>query len=211
MVSSEDNNPSTSAPLLECFYRNKYERWYWNLIDSCPTSKPEGLKCEEHHVVPKCLGGHKTDPQNLCYPTIRQHFVLHRLLNKMYPTHEGLWYAIFRMSIKGDSRIYSYLRENYVRSKAHNEKIKKALTGKPLSDERREKISRARLESLKVLKGSDHPQANKDLWIRADEIKKVWIENGKPRWIKLGSLIGLKSRCKTLQTMIKAFKEEDIV
>jgi hypothetical protein len=47
----------------------------------------------------------------------------------MYPTHEGLWYAIFRMSIKGNSRIYSYLRENYVRSKAHNEKIKKALTG----------------------------------------------------------------------------------
>jgi hypothetical protein len=211
MVSSENDNPSTSAPLLKCVFRNKYEKWYWETIERSPKTRPTIGKFEEHHIVPKCCGGHKTDPSNLCYPSPREHFILHRLLNKMYPDHEGLWYAIFRMSSKGRSRVYSHLKENYVRSALHNLKIKRALTNTPLSEDRKKNISRARLSSLNTLKGPNHPLARRDLWEREEEIRRVWLENGKPKWIRLGSLIGLDKRAKTLSTMVKKFEEEDIV
>jgi hypothetical protein len=215
-MSFDNNNSSTSAPLLECFYRNKYERIYWELISVIPTEKPRTLKTEEHHIVPKCLGGHPKDKRNLCYPTLRQHFVLHRLLNKMYPDHEGLFYAIFRMSCSGNSYTYSHLRSNYVRSKGHNQKISDSLKGQKLSDSRKLNISRARLSSNKVPKGVNHPGSNKILENRKNEIREIWRAEGKPGDVKLGQLLGMGTgknsyRCKTLQRFIKDFKEEDIV
>lgn len=216
MMSSDDNKSSTSAPLLKCYYRSKYERWYWDLINFCPKSRPKSLKTEEHHIVSKCLGGSKKDPENLCYPTPRQHFILHRLLNKMYPDHEGLWYSAFRMSASGGGRVYEFLKVNYVRSKSHNDRISESLKGKPHSPERKKKISEARKNSPNTLKGPSHPNSNKELEVRKEEIKQIWLENGKPGDITLGRLLGLDTgkngyRSKTLQRFIKDFKEEDIV
>ena len=216
MVNTENNNPSTSAPLLECHYRNKYENWYWQIIYQCPKTRPVSHKTEEHHIVPKCLGGSKTDPKNLCYPTLRQHFILHRLLNKMYLDHEGLWYAVFRMSSVGGGRTYEFLRKNYVRSKFHNFRIAESLRGVSLTPERRMNISKARLNSSNTLKGYAHPNSNKDLESMKDKIRQVWIENNKPGDILLGQLLNLNTkkngfRSKTLQRFIRNFKEEDIV
>lgn len=215
-MSFDNNNSSTSAPLLECFYKNKYERIYWELISVIPKYRPRTLKTEEHHIVPKCLGGHPKDPSNLCYPTLRQHFVLHRLLNKMYPEHEGLFYAIFRMSCSGNSHTYSHLRSNYVRSKQHNQKISNSLKGQRLSESRKLKISRSRLESERTPKGKDHPNSNTTLENRKDEIRGIWRSEGKPGDVRLGQLLGMstkknKYRSKTLQRFIRDFKEEDIV
>jgi hypothetical protein len=215
-MSIDNNNLPTSAPLLECFYRNKYERVYWELISVIPADKPKTYRTEEHHIVPKCMGGHRTKRENLCYPSLRQHYILHRLLNKMYPDHEGLFYAIFRMSASVKSREYESLKSNYVRTREHNIKISQSLKGKPLSEERKRKISQSRRTSLKTRKGVNHPNSRKDLELIREEIKKVWIENGKPGDILLGQLLGLGTkknhyRCKTLQRFIKQFKEEDIV
>ena len=215
-MSFDNNNSSTSAPLLRCFYRNKYERIYWELISVIPSNKPRTCKTEEHHIVPKCMGGHPTDKDNLCYPTPRQHYILHRLLNKMFPEHEGLYYAIFRMSSSGKSRDYDYLRSNYVRSKSHNQKIALALKGVPLPEDRKRRISQSRLSSEKLLKGANHPNSRKDLESIKEDIRIIWIESDKPGDIKLGQLLGLgtkknKYRCKTLQRFIKEFREEDIV
>lgn len=216
MMSIDNNKSSTSAPLLECFYRNKYERTYWRIISVVPKTKLRTYKTEEHHIVPKYMGGHPTDKDNLCYPSLKQHYVLHRLLNKMYPDHEGLFYAIFRMSKSGRSRDYEYLRTNFVRSEGHNRKISESLKGKPLSEERKRKISQSRKSSSKVPKGVDHPNSRKDLEVRKGEIKEVCMNNGKPGDITLGQLLGLgtgknKYRCKTLQRFIKEFRDEDIV
>jgi hypothetical protein len=129
----------------------------------------------------------------------------------MYPDHEGLWYAIFRMSCKGGGRVYSFLREKHVRSDTHNSKIADALKGVPLTTERKNNISNARINSPNTPKGRSHPLSNKELWDRESEIKSVWLTNNKPKWIKLRTLIGLTARCKTLYTMVKKFEEEDIV
>jgi len=215
-MSFDNNNSSTSAPLLKCFYRNKYERCYWELISVTPSEKPRTFKTEEHHIIPKCLGGHPREKSNLSYPTPRQHFVLHRLLNKMFPDHEGLFYAIFRMSCSGNSRVYSHLKLNYVRSSEHNQRISESLRGQRLTETRKKKKSRARLASPNTLSGEDHPNSNKDLESRKEEIRSVWLENGKPGDVKLGQFLGLGTgkkgyRCKTLQRFIKEFKDEDIV
>jgi len=216
MVSLDNNNPSKSAPLPECYYRNKYENWYWKIINQCPKTRPNFHRTEEHHIVSKCFGGSKTDPDNLCYPTLRQHFVLHRLLNKMFPDHEGLWYAIFRMSFSGGGRVYEYLRKNYVRTESHNSRIADSLRGIPQTPERRSNISKARLESPNIPRGSSHPNSNKELENRKSEIRQVWNDNNKPGDILLGQLLGLGTkkngyRSKTLQRFIKEFREEDIV
>ena len=215
-MSFDNNNSSTSALLLECFYRNKYEKTYWDLISKLPSEKPRTYKTEEHHIVSKCLGGHPTNKENLCYPTPREHFILHRLLNKMYPDHEGLFYASFRMSCKGGGRTYEYLRSNYVRSKEHNERISQSLKGQKLSEERKSKISKARLSFPNIPRGRQHPNSNKELESIKEQIKEIWLENGRPGDVKLGKLLGLDTakngyRCKTLQRFIRDFKDDDIV
>lgn len=57
--------------------------------------KREGY--ERHHIVPKCMGG-GDEPENLVLLTIREHFVAHRLLTKIYPGNLGLFQAVFFMS-----------------------------------------------------------------------------------------------------------------
>ena len=54
---------------------------------------------ETHHIIPKCLGGNN-DKSNLVNLTPEEHFVAHQLLVKMYPTHEGLLFALRFMATK---------------------------------------------------------------------------------------------------------------
>mgnify|MGYP005856629793 CR=1 FL=1 len=72
---------------------------------------------EEHHIVPKCMGGNN-NPENLVDLNLREHFIAHRLLEKIYPDHRGLLHGVFRMSAndkygKINSRTYKYLREKH--------------------------------------------------------------------------------------------------
>jgi len=52
--------------------------------------------CEEHHVVPKCLGGND-EKENLVYLTAREHFLAHFLLIKIYPREHKLLLACNRL------------------------------------------------------------------------------------------------------------------
>jgi hypothetical protein len=54
---------------------------------------------ETHHITPKCLGGNN-DKSNLVNLTPEEHFIAHQLLVKMYPTHEGLLFALRFMATK---------------------------------------------------------------------------------------------------------------
>lgn len=61
---------------------NKYTRWYWDLIDS-RRNQAESEKTECHHIVPRSLGGTDNN-ENLIHLTLREHFVAHLLLSKMF-------------------------------------------------------------------------------------------------------------------------------
>lgn len=63
---------------------SKYQKWYCNIIQKNKNNK-KSKYYEKHHIVPKSfnLGGEK-DINNYVYVTIREHFILHKLLTKMF-------------------------------------------------------------------------------------------------------------------------------
>lgn len=75
--------------------------------------RPAGIYTERHHIQPRCLGG-SNRPDNLVYLTPRVHFIAHRLLQKMYPSHAGLRLAVTMMSKSLEiktGRCYQKLRQ----------------------------------------------------------------------------------------------------
>lgn len=81
---------------------------------------------EAHHIIPACLGGEgnskdwKTHP-NIVLLTAREHYVIHRLLTRIYPNENKLKWAFVQMcvsknkyherDIKINSREYQEARE----------------------------------------------------------------------------------------------------
>ncbi len=51
---------------------------------------------EKHHIIPKCLGGDNSK-NNLVKLTAKEHYVIHRLLVRIYPENYKLVFAFWRM------------------------------------------------------------------------------------------------------------------
>jgi len=72
---------------------------------------------ELHHVIPSCMGG-SDDESNKALLTYREHFVLHRILTKLHPSHSGLHCAVWRMMNDGkhekSGRVYEKARQNFI-------------------------------------------------------------------------------------------------
>lgn len=133
-----------------------YKRAHDNIIQKRLTvGDPIGYS-ESHHIVPRSFGGDNSK-SNLVNLTAREHFIIHRLLAKMYP-NTGMVHAVYRMACadigtgryKVTARTYEELR------KRHSERVKndkeaarkksEALKGKPQSPEH----IRKRVESRKL-------------------------------------------------------------
>lgn len=118
-----------------------YQHIYENLTR--PNDRQKGDECfyEEHHILPKCLGG-TDDRDNLVLLTTKEHFIAHRLLTKIYPSNHKLLYAVFYMGGTRhgvtNSRTYQLLREEYF--KKHSEHM----SGTTLSPETVEKRNTTR-------------------------------------------------------------------
>ena len=198
MVNTENNNPSTSAPLLiECHFLNKWEKWYWNLIASRllllrPIPKRRGSKSglEKHHIIPTCCGGND-EVSNLIMLTRREHYIAHLLLSLSQPHNKKLWWAIWKSSKQwglgsreiglispklGNSeeakRKNSDWHKNHFKDKSNH-----PWTGRKMTEEHKLKISKTL--SLKV-RGINNPRSRKELWSRFDELFELWVELGKP-------------------------------
>lgn len=63
-----------------------------------------GLYKEKHHIIPRCMAGTNA-PENLVYLTARRHFIIHRLLTKIYPNNSKIWYAFHSMFMNKKYRI----------------------------------------------------------------------------------------------------------
>ena len=102
------------------FISNKYTKWYFNII-SAAKSRNLSEYTEQHHIIPKSLGGDNS-LVNLVKLTPREHFICHWLLTKMTINNDRykMNYALNGMKRKGKckeryrnkitSRIYSKLR-----------------------------------------------------------------------------------------------------
>lgn len=94
-----------------------YQKVYNDLVSfrkSNPLERSETVYTEEHHIIPKCIGGDDSS-ENLILLTAREHFIAHRLLSKIYPGNTGLARAVILMLMfqnrKICSREYDRLKE----------------------------------------------------------------------------------------------------
>ena len=179
------------------FLDNKYTRIYYQIIEVAKTRTLEGYK-ERHHIIPKSLGGNNSK-ENLVNLTAREHFICHWLLTKM-TTSTGnmkMFFALSRMRAsnvmhqryhtKITARVYEHVR---IKNAEHRSIL---FTGKKLSDEHRNKISKAHTgkighpvspetrEKLRITStGRKHtPEALQKMseWQRGKKITGTHLEN----------------------------------
>ena len=97
-----------------------YEKIYNDLVFVAKSRdiKKKTKGTEIHHIKPKCLGG-SDDEENLVVLTFKEHFIAHKLLTKIYPKVDKVWYAVHRMSNNGKYKFGSY----YSYARIHHQKI----------------------------------------------------------------------------------------
>ena len=99
-----------------------YKKIYFSIIENRKLNPLLGYT-EEHHILPRCLGGDDT-ANNLVRLSPREHYICHLLLTKMYPigpSHYKMVKAICMMSLKSgcmdrivmSNRTYEKLRISY--------------------------------------------------------------------------------------------------
>ena len=115
-----------------------YQKIYNDLISRAQAREPLSEYKETHHIVPKCMGG-SDDKENLVELTGREHFIAHWLLCKIYDT-PGLKKAFGLMCLTGKNRSYKISSQLY---ELGRRRLSEAATGREVSMETREKISRA--------------------------------------------------------------------
>lgn len=103
-----------------------YKAHYNKLIERAQGRLLEGY-CEQHHVVPRCMGG-TNDSENLVRLTAEEHYVAHQLLVKMWPGHRGLIYAAIVMSYdlhgrRTHNKLYGWLRRKYAKAQSIRMKL----------------------------------------------------------------------------------------
>ena len=96
------------------FLDNKYTKTYFSIIENAllqrrvklPKSDPMFTYYEEHHIIPRCVGG--LELEHLVLLTAREHFLCHRLLTKMAfgNTKYRLIWALARFTDEKYSRAY---------------------------------------------------------------------------------------------------------
>ena len=104
--------------------------------------KGRGTYYEEHHIVPRCLGG-LDNKENLVLLTAREHFLVHLLLIRIYPENYKLIYAFTLMSKFSGTLERKYILSTrlYEESRLLFSKLNsKTHKGKVLSEETKQKL-----------------------------------------------------------------------
>ena len=84
-----------------------YRKIYDTIIERAKTRTLEGYS-ENHHIIPRCMGGSDLS-ENMARLTAREHYIVHLLLVKNYPTESKLVFA-FNMMCSLNNRKYEWLK-----------------------------------------------------------------------------------------------------
>jgi hypothetical protein len=109
--------------------------------------------CHEHHIHPTKMGGSDAKV-NLIYLTPRAHYIAHQLLFRAFTGNQQAQRAAWLMSHTIDeafvnSRVYEFLKNNYIFSEETRNKLSEAGRNRKLSFESREKISISNKETYR--------------------------------------------------------------
>lgn len=133
---------------------NKYEQWYKQLVSKAKdrnwtkTSAP--CYVENHHIIPKSLGG-TDDDFNLVFLTAREHVIAHLMLckfgNSNQKTKMNYAMARFMYSTKSkiNSRIYESIKSQISEIRKENMIGNKHLLNHKHSEETKRKMSIKRI------------------------------------------------------------------
>lgn len=178
------------------FTKNKYYRWYDNIII---TAKSRDLLLnqyyEKHHIVPKSLGGNNTI-DNLVSLTAKEHFICHLLLTKFTggKNRQKMAHASWRMCHPRknksvyipSSRLYNIAREKHAEAvsllKGENHPLfgrKTGRTSDSFTKEWKENLSKSKIGQPSANKGIPRTQKVKDAVSRANKNKTPWNKNKK--------------------------------
>jgi hypothetical protein len=176
-------NKSIGETML--FIKNKYNNWYWNIIENSKMRILENnAYTERHHIIPKSLGG--TDSkENIAILTAKEHFICHLLLPKMVAGKDKhrMSYAVWQMTMinkraryRISSRMYELLRKQLAESlrgvpltEEHKKKIglkskgRKPMLGKTHSEETKKKISESKI-GVSTPKSAETRKKMSDTW-----------------------------------------------
>jgi hypothetical protein len=122
-----------------------YQKIHDQIINRAKQRVLNGYK-ERHHVVPRCLGGNDTI-DNIVLLTAREHFIVHKLLCRIYPNEDKLFFAYRMMAVMKNSKDNE--RDYYVSSREFeeirilaNEKIGNASRGRKMPPRPQEVIDK---------------------------------------------------------------------
>lgn len=126
------------------FQQNKYTKWYFDIISNANSRTITGYT-EQHHIIPKSLGGNN-NKENLVNLTGREHFICHWLLTKMVsetkPKYQ-MWNAFSCMlyrELPGKTRykVTGRVFENIKKEGSKIKSIKFSGSGNPMYGKREE-------------------------------------------------------------------------
>ena len=135
-----------------------YTRIYNAIIFKATSSdrkRSDGVYYEQHHILPKCLGGNN-DTSNLVLLTAREHFICHHLLVKIHPNNRRLIHAFWlmcntknrhqSMRYVPSSSVYQEARELNAKAGVSNDtrrKMSESHAGSKKTVDTKQKISKA--------------------------------------------------------------------
>lgn len=148
-----------------------YKKIYDSLIDKRKNKEPleKQKDTHVHHIVPKCCGG-GDEPENLVRLTLREHYIAHLLLPKIYKYGEYHFKLICALQRMGNSKEHNFYRYN---SRLYEIYVKER---NRIVGERSKEILKGRTIFKNVVTGE-----RRCLFIDSDEVKSgewVGIRNG---------------------------------
>jgi len=136
---------------------------------------------ENHHIVPKCMGGENIS-ENIVKLTAAEHYIAHQLLVKIYPENTSLIFAAMMMTgntngNRANNKVYKWLKEkcsSVTKGVSYDDRY-----GKETATSKKLKTS----NSMKGVKKSDsHKESLVKAWTErqiSNEHKAIWKQNGK--------------------------------
>lgn len=208
---------------------NKYTKWYCNIIEKSLIRKNENVnvKIEKHHIVPKSFNINSKDKNNIVQLTLREHYICHILLSKMFDDvilKTKMIYALWQMTNANrydkivNSRQYEYSRKMWLESRKNDTNISKKISEAHKGKKKNYRVWNKGKKGLLIhseetkKKIGDFQRNRPDYLI--EKMKKTAIENGKKikgkkheeiygkKSKELKKKISLKMKGKTLEEIL---------
>jgi len=145
-----------------------YKKIYDQIIDRAKNRVTEGYT-ENHHIIPKCMGGGSDSSNNIVALTAREHYICHYILHFLYPDNNKIFYAfrtMCKMKNKHQSRDFNISSRMFEYLKLqHSIRLKKGMS--PF-------FKMVQTGEANGMYGKKHTEESRKKMSEAHKGKKVW-------------------------------------